>query len=157
MQNQNFISNLKLRASVGESGSQNFDAYKALATYQYYTDKNYGIWNGAYMLGHGNPNLTWQSVFQYNVGLDISLWDGRMSASVDVYQKNTKDLLSRRDIQASTGFSSYTENLGEISNKGIEGMVSGYIIRNLEKEVIWSVTAKIAYNKNRIEKLSEAF
>ena len=156
MQNQNLISNLKLRASIGESGSQNFDAYQALATYQYYTDKNYGIWNGAYMLGHGNPNLTWQTVFQYNVGLDISLWDGRMSASVDVYQKNTKDLLSRRDIQASTGFSSYTENLGEISNKGIEGMLSGYIIRNLEKEVIWSVTAKIAYNKNRIEKLSDA-
>ncbi len=156
MQNQNFISNLKLRASIGESGSQNFDAYQALSTYQYYTGKKYGIWNGAYILGHGNPNLTWQSVFQYNVGLDMSFLDGRISAAVDYYNKYTRDLLSRRDIQASTGFSSYTENLGEISNKGVEGMLSGYIIRNLEKEVVWSVTAKIAYNKNRIEKLSEA-
>ena len=156
MQNQNVVSNMKLRASMGESGSQNFAAYQALSTYQYYTDKNYGIWNGAYILGHGNPNLTWQSVFQYNVGLDVSFLDGRLSAAVDVYKKNTKDLLSRRDLQASTGFTSYTENLGEISNKGIEGMLSGYIVRNLEKELIWSVTAKIAYNKNRIEKLSEA-
>lgn len=156
MANQNFISNLKLRASLGESGSQNFNAYQALSTYEYYTDKNYGIWNGAYLLGHGNPNLTWQTVFQYNVGLDVAFFDGRLSAAVDVYRKNTKDLLSRRDVQASTGFTSYTENLGEISNRGVEGMVSGYIIRNLEKELIWSVTAKIAYNKNRIEKLSPA-
>ncbi len=156
MANQKVVSNLKLRASLGESGSQNFGAYQALSTYEYYTGDKYGIWNGAYILGHGNPNLTWQSVFQYNVGLDVSFLDGRISAAVDVYQKNTTDLLSRRDIQASTGFSSYTENIGEISNKGIEGMLSGYIIRNLEKELIWSVTAKIAYNKNRIEKLSDA-
>lgn len=156
MKNQNVVSNLKLRASMGESGSQNFSAYQALSTYQYYTDTRYGIWNGAYLLSHGNPNLKWQKVFQYNVGLDVSFLDGRISAAVDVYKKNTRDLLSRRDLQASTGFTSYTENIGEISNHGIEGMLSGYIIRDLEKELIWSVSAKIAYNKNRIEKLSEA-
>ncbi len=156
MENQNVVSNMKLRASIGESGSQNFSAYQALSTYEYYTDQKYGIWNGAYILGHGNPNLTWQTVFQWNAGLDVTFLDGRISAGVDVYRKNTRDLLSRRDIQASTGFSSYTENIGEISNKGIEGMLSGYILRNLDKELVWSVTAKIAYNKNRIEKLSDA-
>ena len=156
MVSQRAVSNMKLRASLGESGSQNFSAYQALSTYEYYTDKKYGIWNGAYLLGHGNPNLTWQSVFQYNIGLDLGFFNGRLSAAIDVYQKNTRNLVSRRDIQAATGFTSYSENIGEISNKGIEGMLSGYIIRNIEKELIWSMTAKIAFNRNRIEKLSDA-
>ena len=156
LKNQSFISNMKLRGSVGESGSQNFSSYQALSTYSYYTDKKYGVWNGAYIMGHGNPNLRWQKVYQWNVGLDISILDGRISAAVDVYSKDTKDLLSRRDLQASTGFTSYTENIGEISNKGIEGMLSVNLIRNLQKEIIWSLTGRIAYNKNTIVKLSDA-
>ncbi len=156
MANQHLISNLKLRASIGESGSQNFSAYQALSMYEYYTSDRYGIWNGAYLMSHGNPNLKWQKVLQTNIGLDLSMLDGRISASVDVYQKNTTDLLSQRDIQASTGFTSYIENVGEIRNRGIEGMLSGYIIRNLEQEFTWSVTAKIAYNENKIMKLSDA-
>lgn len=156
MQNQKFISNLKLRGSVGESGSQNFSSYQALSTYAYYTNQKYGVWNGAYLMGHGNPDLKWQKVFQWNVGLDLSILDGRISAGLDVYSKYTTDLLSRRDLQASTGFSSYTENIGEISNKGVEAMLSAYLIRNLEKRIIWSLTGRIAYNQNRIEKLSDA-
>lgn len=156
MANQKFISNMKLRGSFGESGSQNFSSYQALSTYAYYTDQRYGVWNGAYLMGHGNPNLKWQKVFQWNIGLDLSVLDGRVSAAVDVYNKNTRDLLSRRDLQASTGFSSYTENIGEISNKGVEGMLSVYLIRNLEKRLIWTLTGRIAYNKNTIVKLSEA-
>ncbi len=156
MSSQNIFSNLKLRASVGESGAQNFSSYQALSTYQYYTDKKYGPWNAAYILSHGNPDLKWQKVFQWNVGLDIAMFDGRVSAALDVYRKNTKDLLSRKDIQASTGFSSYVANIGEISNRGVEAMLSAYLVRNLEKELTWSVTGKIAYNKNTIEKLSDA-
>lgn len=156
MANQKFISNMKLRGSLGESGSQNFSSYQALSTYAYYTDQRYGVWNGAYLMGHGNPNLKWQKVFQWNVGLDLSILDGRISAGLDVYNKHTRDLLSRRDLQASTGFTSYTENIGEIGNSGVEGMLSIYLIRNLEKRLIWSVTGRIAYNKNTILKLSEA-
>jgi hypothetical protein len=89
-------------------------------------------------------------------GVALTMFDGRISAAVDVYQKNTRDLISRRDLQASTGFTSYSENIGQISNKGIEAMLSGYILRNVQKELIWSITAKIAYNRNRIVKLSDA-
>ena len=84
MASQDFVSNMKLRGSVGESGSQNFSSYQALSTYAYYTDQRYGVWNGAYLMGHGNPNLKWQKVFQWNVGLDLSLLDGRGSAAFDV-------------------------------------------------------------------------
>ena len=156
MQDQKLISNLKLRASIGESGSQQFSPYQALSMFEYYGGKRYGIWSGADLMGLGNPNLKWQKVFQSNIGLDISFWQGRLSASVDVYQKKTRDLLSLREVQLSTGFPSYMENIGEISNKGVEAMLSGYIIRNTEKKFTWSLTTKIAYNKNRIEKLSEA-
>ena len=156
MQDQKLISNLKLRASIGESGSQQFSPYQALSMFEYYTGTRYGIWSGADLMGLGNPNLKWQKVFQSNIGLDISFWQGRLSASVDVYQKKTRDLLSLREVQLSTGFPSYMENIGEISNKGVEAMLSGYIIRNTEKKFTWSLTTKIAYNKNRIEKLSEA-
>ncbi|MEG2555928.1 MAG: SusC/RagA family TonB-linked outer membrane protein [Odoribacter sp.] len=160
--NENFLKEgglvnlLKIRGSYGQTGSQQFSAYQALSTFKYYTDKRYMIWNGAELMGLGNEKLKWQMTDQMNGGVEIGLWENRLSASFDIYKKKTSNLLSQMDIPLSHGFSSYMDNVGEVTNSGYEAMLSGYLIRDTERDFVWSVTTKIAYNKNKITKLSQA-
>ena len=156
MEKQGLVSNLRLKVSAGSTGSQQFDAYKALTMYRYNLSDRYTIWNGASLQGIGNENLKWQSTVQYNTGVEIGLWNNRLTASLDVYTKETKDMLSELELPYSTGFVSYTENVGSVRNNGFEATLSGYILRDMDRELLWSVTGKIAHNKNKIIKLSEA-
>lgn len=151
-----FINNLRIRASYGETGSQQFSPYQALATYEYFTGDRYMFWNGAALKGLGNPDLKWQVTKQNNMGVELGLWNNRLSASFDIYSKKTTNLLSQMNLESVNGFLSYTDNVGAVKNSGYEGMISGYIIRNLASNIVWSVTAKIAYNKNEVAELSDA-
>lgn len=150
------INNLRVRASYGETGSQQFSPYQALATYEYFTGDRYMFWNGAALKGLGNPDLKWQVTKQTNFGVELGLWNNRLSASFDIYSKKTTNLLSQMNLESVNGFLSYTDNVGAVKNSGYEGMVSGYIIRDLTRNIVWSVTAKIAYNKNEVAELSDA-
>lgn len=150
------INNLRLKGSVGQVGSQNFSPYQALTMYSFYTGDRYLLWNGAYMMGFGNEELKWQVTDKYNVGMELGLFSNRLTVSADFYKEITNSLLSQMDTQLSTGFRSYTDNIGKVSNTGMEGSLSGYIVRNTSKQIFWSVTTKLAYNKNKIEKLSDA-
>jgi hypothetical protein len=150
------ISSLRLRGSYGNTGSQQFSAYQALSMFRYSTDTRYIIWNGASLMGLGNEHLKWQNTRQGNVGLEINLWDNRISFSLDMYKKKTDNLLSQMDIPRAHGFNSYAENVGEVENTGYEGMVSGYLIRDSRQNLRWTLTAKFAYNKDKVTKLSQA-
>lgn len=160
--NENFlkdnkvINNLRLRGSYGQTGSQNFQSYNALATYSAFTNERYLFWNGSALMGFGNENLKWQKTDEYNLGIEFGLWNNRLTASADIYSKKTSNLLSEMDLTLSSGFDSYTENVGSVENNGIEAMVSGYIIRDLSRGFVWSVTSKLSYNKNKITDLSDA-
>uniref|UniRef100_UPI003FF04915 SusC/RagA family TonB-linked outer membrane protein n=1 Tax=Butyricimonas faecalis TaxID=2093856 RepID=UPI003FF04915 len=156
MQNQNIVNNLRIRGSYGETGSQQFSSYQALSTFQSYTGKRYIIWNGAELMGLGNEKLKWQVTRQLNGGVEVGLFDGRLSASFDIYSKKTSNLLSQMDLPLANGFSSYVDNVGEVKNTGYEAMISGYLMRDTHRNIIWSMTAKLAYTKNEITKLSEA-
>lgn len=113
-------------------------------------------WIGAQLAGWGNPNLTWQTTKEFNVGMEFGLWDNRLRGSFDWYQKNTSNLLSNMDIPQSMGFSSYSANVGEVRNTGWEAMLSAYIIRNHKREFNWMISGQLVYNKNEITKLSDA-
>lgn len=156
IQDLDIITNLRIRGSYGETGSQQFSSYQALATYEYFNSDRYLFWSGAALKALGNPDLKWQNTKQYNFGLEVGLWGNRLSASVDYYKKETSNLLSQMNLQGMNGFSSYADNVGSIKNNGCELMLSGYIIRNNSNNVMWSVTGKIAHNKNIIGKLSDA-
>lgn len=156
IQDLDLITNLRIRGSYGETGSQQFSSYQALATYEYFNSDRYMFWSGAALKAIGNPDLKWQNTKQYNFGLEVGLWGNRLSASVDYYKKETSNLLSQMNLQGMNGFSSYADNVGAIKNNGCEMMLSGYIIRNNSDNIMWSVTGKIAHNKNIIAKLSDA-
>lgn len=150
------ISNLRLKASYGQTGSQQFSAYQALATYSIINGERYMLWNGARILGHANEDLKWQTTNQFNTGIELGLWNNRLSFQVDVYKKKTIDLLSTINIPTSTGFSDYTANIGSVQNTGFEGKITGYIIRDTKRRLMWSVTGTIVHNKNKILELSDA-
>lgn len=156
LKNSRVVNNLRLKASFGVTGSQQFSAYQAMQTYQYYSDEKYLNRSGAYLLAVGNDQLKWQTTDQYNIGAEVGLYNGRISASFDYYYKETSDLLSYRDLPRSTGFNSYIDNIGSVMNKGFEATLNGYPVRNTEKGIIWMLSTKLAYNKNKIDNLSDA-
>ncbi len=156
LKNNEVVSFLKLKASTGMTGSQSFSAYQALSTYHYVMDKRYYDWMGAQMMGLGNEDLKWQQKNNYNAGFELKLFSNRISLNGDIYSEVTKDLVSSVNIPRANGFISYIENIGEMKNTGYELKLSGFIIRNTEKDMIWSVSTALMHNKNKITSLSQA-
>lgn len=155
LKNSRVIDNLRLRTSIGQTGSQQFSSYQALQTYKFFNDDRYLNWIGAQLMALGNPNLKWQMTNQINLGAEVSILNGRVSGSVDYYTKITSDLLSSRELPHSTGYTSYIDNVGEVTNSGVEGSLNTYLFRDTERGFIWMVGTRIAYTKNKISKLSD--
>jgi len=122
------VEKLRLRASTGYSGSQNFKTYQAYATYKYYNE-SYDNILGAYQLALANPNLKPQRTQDHNIGVDVSVLR-RFDFSFDFYIKNTDLMLTPVTMPPSVGFSEYTENLGKVRNTGFESRINYRIIRN---------------------------
>lgn len=95
-----------------------------------------------------NRELKWETTEQYNVGLDLGLLDNRLNMTLDLYYKNTKDLLQQISIPPSTGFSSMWINRGNIENRGVEFSVDAYPVDNAD--FTWNVNANISFNRNKI-------
>ena len=148
------LDQLRFRASTGYSGSQNFNSYQAMATYKYYNEVYDNI-IGSYLLGLANPDLQWQKTRDNNFGVDLTLFDA-LDVTFDYYVKNTENLLTPVSLPPSAGFSSYTENLGETKNKGVEFKVNYRVLKNNDKAMYLSVFASGMHNKNRITKISDA-
>ena len=151
-----FINRLKLRGSLGVTGSQNFNAYQALSTYGYYTDDRYYSWTGAYLLGLGNESLKWQQKMNYDAGLEAELFNRRLSLVADYYIETTNGLISSVDLPASNGFANYIENIGKLENRGIEVKATAFLVRDLRKGITWSVSGALVHNKNKILMISDA-
>ncbi|WP_439183865.1 SusC/RagA family TonB-linked outer membrane protein [Carboxylicivirga taeanensis] len=145
---------LKVRASAGSTGSVNFNSAQALTKYRYDALNEYNGIFGAKLIGYGNKSLKWQNTLSYNTGLDVTLFDNKVGLNVDAYIKITDNLLLPIDVAPSTGFRSYTENMGQMKNSGIEGRLRFMLVENREKQFNWSVTLAAFHNKNKIQKLS---
>ncbi|GAB6950144.1 TonB-dependent receptor [Hoylesella timonensis 4401737 = DSM 22865 = JCM 15640] len=151
-----FINRLKLRASYGQTGSQKFNAYQAVATYNYYLNDRYNRWTGAYQKALENPDLEWQKTNKWNGGMELSLFDNRLSFVADVYFDYTSNLLSSLNLPLSNGFTSYIENIGKVENKGFEIKATAFLLRNEQKRLSWSVTGSLVHNEDKVVKLSQA-
>ena len=147
---------LRLKASYGQTGSQQGSGSGAATLYTYLTDNKYMNWTGSVLQEWGNPRLTWQTTDEFNVGIEFGLWQGRIKGEFDFYTKTTSNLLSNMNIPLSMGFSSYIANVGEVKNRGWEASLNAYIIRDHEHDFNWIVSGQLVYDKNWISKLSEA-
>ena len=145
---------LKLRGSMGTTGTTQFSPHQSVRTYEYNLDRRYRDLIGSLLLSPGNDDLEWQTSYKRNIGLDLSMFKSRLNITVDVYNDRTENLLTDITLAPSTGFTSYKENLGEVTNKGYEFKVSGTVLRN-EK---WNVNLffNASHNKSEISKISSA-
>lgn len=122
VENLTFINNLKLRASYGSVGNEAIDPYGSLSLanqldYLYGADKISGFAPGSFL---SNPKLKWETSTTLNTAIDFSLWKNRVSGTVEVYKTSTTDLLVNRQLNASIGYSTMKDNIGEVQNSGIE-------------------------------------
>lgn len=146
------LSLLKLRASVGTTGNQNFDNYLAISTYQYYLDRTYNGFLGTYLQGMANPDLSWERKLDYNIGLDFRY--KFISLKLDYYLAFTKNSLADVSLPGSNGFSIIKDNLGEVKNNGLEAALTLTPLQN-ENGFI-NCTFMVSTNKNKILKVSES-
>ena len=147
---------MKIRASVGSTGTTNFTSDQALTQYLYQSTSEYNGIYGAVLSAYGNPSLKWQNTLQYNAGVEASVWRNMIVVNFDAYLKRTQNLLLDIDVAPSTGFSSYKENMGSIDNKGFEARLRFNLINDRSRDMTWNVTIAAAHNKNEIRKLSTA-
>jgi TonB-linked outer membrane protein, SusC/RagA family len=153
---QGTLSELKLRVGYGVVGNQEgLNPYQTLQLYaangRYYDNGN---WFQAYQIGQNpNPNLKWEETGMFNVGIDFRTANGRISGTLEYYDKQTKDLLYTYQVPVPPFlYPSMIANVGEMSNKGLELLVNGLVV---DKPMFsWSVNVNLAHNKNRISRLS---
>lgn len=155
LEDATWLQQMKLRASTGFTGSQNFNSYQAISTYKYYSNEIYDNIIGSYLISLANPELQWQKTQDNNIGLDLTIFD-RLDLSFDYYVKNTDNLLTPVTLPPSVGFGSYVENLGKSQNKGFEGRVNVRAISRQQDDLHLNVFASIAHNTNKIKEISSA-
>lgn len=150
-----YVNQLKLRGSIGSTGSQNFNPYQSMATYSFFTSSTYDNVSGSYLYALSNDNLRWQETKDYNAGVDMKLFN-KLNIRFDYYLSNTNSLLIDFTLPTSTGFSSYKENLGSLKTIGYEGTISYMVYSNPKKHSFVSLNASFARNYNKIVKISDA-
>ncbi|MGK0421264.1 MAG: TonB-linked SusC/RagA family outer membrane protein [Polaribacter sp.] len=155
IKNLNIFEDLKLRAGWGEIGNHGIGAYGTLSDYgingQLYGTPGNGTSVPLSLNNVANPNLTWETTEQLNFGLDFTTKNDRISGSIDLYDKTTKDLLQRSPIPTSSGFRSILINRGTISNKGLEVALNIAAVSTDDFEI--NIGGNIAFNKTKIEAL----
>lgn len=155
MSGANFVDDLKLRVSYGFTGNKVIGPYETLARASTITYYNYGgaSGNGIRPTGIANTALSWERTGELNAGLDFSLFKYRLSGSVDVYNKVSKDLILFRQLPFETGYDVIPQNIGEVVNKGVEvGLTS---VNVSTPDLTWSTSINFAVNNNEVTGLYE--
>ena len=155
MKSVEFLNDLKIRVGYGVTGIDPTNPYQSVMRYTYGNPTSMdGQW--VYTVSpsvNSNPDLRWEEKHELNTGFDFAILDRRISGSVDYYRRSTIGLLYNYNVPVPPNLASTTlANVGELSNKGIEAVLSGVIVR--KKDFNFSVTANISHNTNKVEKLS---
>lgn len=149
------VKQLRLRASMGYTGSQNFNSYQAMLLYNYFMDNSYLGFIGTYLEGLANSELKWQQKFDTNYGIDINLW-GKLNVKFDYYRAVTDNLLTDITTPPSLGFNSYKDNLGKILNTGYEFRINYQLYACPEDRTSVNLFVTGAANKNKIKEISNS-
>ena len=149
------VSNLKLRASYGIIGNQDIDPYSTLALLKT-TNTYYGVGDASvgYLLDRiATPDIKWEKTKQFDLGVDLGLFNNRLELSLDYFNKQTSDaLLSTTTSNAFGGFT-YMANLGKVANQGLDITLNARVIET--KDFQWQTSLNGTYLKNEVKKLTD--
>ncbi|MBP1638908.1 MAG: TonB-linked outer membrane protein, SusC/RagA family [Bacteroidetes bacterium] len=145
-----WLSNLKLRLSLGYTGSTNISPFQTQTLASTKTYYNFGstVANGTAIGSPASTELTWEKTREFDFGFDFGFLDNRINGSVDVYDRLSSGLLQNITLPLESGAGSMAKNLGKVNNRGIEIALNGVIIQS--KDFTWSANASFASNKNKI-------
>jgi len=152
--NLNWLNNLKMRLSYGSGGNNRIDPdlfhtmFVASSTEAGYASNDASVNTGLYASVLANPSIRWETTISKNIGLDADMLNGRLTASVDIYDNRTKDLLLLANVPQSSGYLTQSQNVGKTQNKGIELQLSGQIIK--KRDFSYTSSFNIALNRNKI-------
>ena len=154
MANAERVSLLKLRASYGVTGNNNIGNYTQYALVNNTTsaafDGNFEA--GSSVSSMSNPNLGWETTKQFDIGVDLSLYNNRLSLVYDYYNKMTTNLLYNVQVPYESGFNQFADNIGEIAFWGHElGITAIPVVGNFK----WTVNGNITFNRNEVKSLAE--
>lgn len=141
---ENILSYFKLRASYGFTGNSGIPDYAHLALYE---GVNYAGRNGLQVEQLASNELGWETTAQLDIGIDFGLFNNRITAEIDYYNKQTTDLLLYRTLPSTSGFTGVWSNVGELENKGVE---FAFHSNNLVGSFRWTTDFNIAFNKNTV-------
>jgi TonB-linked SusC/RagA family outer membrane protein len=150
LKGNNVISNLKIRASYGQTGNSEINTYAALSL----LSSGYAaIINNTRVTGVGtnrlaNPDLKWEKTAQTDVGVELGLLNNRISVEADAYYRKTTDMLLNAPVPTSSGYGSITKNIGSMENKGLEFTLNTVNIS--KKDFSWTTTFNISMNRNKV-------
>ncbi len=154
MKDIEWISGMKARASFGVTGSNQFPSYQSLS--QLYSSKvsfDESTIEQSKTVGNiANDDLSWESSKQYNFGVDLSVFESRLSLTADYYHKKITDMLMEVNLPATSGYDRAWKNAGSMENKGFELSLNAMV---LDGSVRWSSDFNIAFNKNKVLSLDE--
>lgn len=151
------LTNLKLRASYGIIGNQDIKPYETMVMLSS-TSFDFGtnnMYTGYWPHGVETPDLTWEKVHQFDFGVDLGLFENRLSVSIDYYYKKTTDALLKQTSSDAIGGISYWVNAGEVENQGIDVSITGRIFQT--KDFSWTSTLSGSHNRNKVLKLTDTF
>jgi TonB-linked SusC/RagA family outer membrane protein len=149
-----FVSNLKLRVGYGAAGNNRVSDYayrNLLIINRYIYDSSVNIGIGPDQLS--NPNLKWETTHEKNFGIDYGFFNGRLSGSVELYDKLTTDVILEVQVPRSSGFTRKYENVGKLSNKGIEVNIQSVNIDT--KNLKWTTNLALSRNRSKVLDLGE--
>ncbi|MBN9298489.1 MAG: TonB-dependent receptor [Filimonas sp.] len=154
MKNITWLNNLKVRASWGATGNNNINDF-AYMQLLYGGAYSYGSGTGSVSSGQaptgsikGNPDITWERTFEYNFGIDMGLFNNRVTIGLEYYTATTDKLLLAQPSMAIGGPDQYWNNAGKVGNKGFEVELSTVNVRS--KKLEWNTSFNIAFNKNKV-------
>ncbi len=140
------VNELRWRLGYGITGNDGIPDFAYLALFG--GGANYLGQSGIYPRGLSNPDLKWETTYQYSTGLDMGLFNDRLELTVDYYYNHTKDLLFRRPISYTSGYGSIQSNIGELENRGIEFTLTTV---NVENNLLsWTTSVNISRNRNKV-------
>ena len=145
------FSMLKVKASIGSQGNDAIGSYRYTDIYSVGNDGAGGI--SVSFAQKGNPNITWETNTNFNVGVEFGLWQDRLTGSIDFFNRKTSDMLFSVPVAPSMGYSSYYDNIGDMVNRGIEVELSADLIRS--RNVTWTFGLNLTHVRNKVLRLPD--
>ena len=146
----NWVNELKLKASYGSQGNDNIGNYRYVTIYEIVNSSGRPA---AVPAALGNKDITWEKNGNFNAGADFSLFNNRLSGSVEYFYRQTSDMLFSFPLPPSNGYTSYYANVGNMRNQGVEMELNAIILQT--KDFRWDVNLNLTHYKNKITKLPE--